>query len=108
MLESLAEAAHEVFWEGCKPRFSIWSDKRRKAQNPPYLVAYAELPENMKEDNRQNVRDIPAKLAAAGYVMIPARSNEPPFNFPADLECWLKQNTCAGCRLNSMTAGSCT
>jgi len=23
-----------------------------------------------------------AKLAVAGYIMIPARSNEPPFNFP--------------------------
>jgi len=28
------------------------------------------------------VRDIPTKLAYAGYIMIPARSNEPPFNFP--------------------------
>ena len=30
------------------------------------------------------MRDIPAKLASAGYAMIPARSNEPPFNFPGD------------------------
>ncbi len=36
----------------------------------------------MKEANRLNARDIPAKLAVAGYIMIPARSNEPPFNFP--------------------------
>jgi hypothetical protein len=28
------------------------------------------------------VRDIPNKLAGAGYVMIPARSDEPPFEFP--------------------------
>ena len=40
----------------------------------------------MKEANRLNVRDIPGKLAVAGYIMIPARSNEPPFNFPATLE----------------------
>ena len=38
----------------------------------------------MKEANRLNVRDIPTQLAVAGYVMIPARSNEPPFEFPAE------------------------
>ena len=33
------------------------------------------------------MRDISNKLARAGYVMIQARSNEPPFDFPgADLE----------------------
>jgi hypothetical protein len=48
---------------------------------------YDELNETLKESNRANVRDIPNKLARAGYVMLPARSNEPPFNFPgSDLE----------------------
>jgi len=28
------------------------------------------------------VRDIPNKLGRSGYVMIPARSDEPPFEFP--------------------------
>ena len=46
------------------------------------LVPYAELPEDLKEANRLNVRDIPVKLAVAGYIMIPARSNEPPFQLP--------------------------
>ena len=41
-------------------------------------------PDALKEANRLNVRDIPIKLAAAGYIMIPARSNEPPFNFPGE------------------------
>ena len=48
---------------------------------------YEQLPEHYKESNRATVRGIPKKLAAAGYVMIPSRSNDPPFSFPgADLE----------------------
>ena len=45
------------------------------------------------------MRDIPIKLASVGYIMIPARSNEPPFHFPdehleilaeAEQERWMK------------------
>jgi hypothetical protein len=38
----------------------------------------------MDEANRLNVRGIPVKLALVGYIMIPARSNEPAFVFPGD------------------------
>ena len=83
MLESLAEAAHEVFCEGIKARgfqYGPKTDEKLKTHNA--LLPFAELSEDLKEANRLNVRDIPTKLAAAGYIMIPARSNEPPFNFP--------------------------
>ena len=83
MLESLAEAAHEVYCEGMKARgykFGPTRDDRRKTH--PALVPFADLSPELKEANRLNVRDIPGKLAVAGYIMIPARSNEPPFNFP--------------------------
>ena len=83
MLEDLAEAAHEVFCELMKSkgyRYGEVTDDIKKTHNA--LMPYANLPEDIKEANRLNVRDIPAKLAAAGYIMIPARSNEPPFNFP--------------------------
>ena len=83
MLESLAEAAHAVFCEGEAARgykYGPETDKALKTNN--VLLPYDELPEDVKEANRLNVRDIPGKLAVAGYIMIPARSNEPPFNFP--------------------------
>ncbi len=83
MLESLAEAAHTVYCDGEKARgfkYGPKTDPVLKTNN--VLVPYAELPEDLKEANRLNVRDILAKLAVAGYIMIPARSNEPPFNFP--------------------------
>ncbi len=76
-LERLAQAAHQVYCEGLRAR----------GKTTDALVPYDELPEFLQEQNRGNVRDIANKLAQIGYVMIPARSNQPPFNFPgADLE----------------------
>jgi hypothetical protein len=58
------------------------------------------------------VRDIPNKLASAGYVMRPARSDEPPFDFPAgdreqlaerEHERWLKARLAAGWRYGPQT-----
>ena len=83
MLDRLAEAAHGVFCEGLKARgfhYGPQTDEKLKTHNA--LLPFAELPEDLKEANRLNVRDIPTKLASAGYIMIPARSNEPPFSFP--------------------------
>jgi RyR domain len=83
ILEDLAEAAHTVYCEGERARgYKYGPEKDENLKTNDILRAYAELPENIKEANRLNVRDIPTKLAVAGYIMIPARSNEPPFNFP--------------------------
>jgi hypothetical protein len=86
LLEKLAQAAHELYCEGVRAR-------RKDPQVPEdthleeILIPYKQLSEHFKQQNRENVGDIPAKLAAAGYVMVPARSNEMPFNFPGeDLE----------------------
>jgi hypothetical protein len=48
-------------------------------------VDFDRLPEDEKEQNRSQVCNIPTKLAHAGCYMVPARSEEPPFEFPADL-----------------------
>ena len=75
VLEDLAEAAHEIYREGVQTR----GEETYAAS-----LAYGDLPEDLQEQNRQNVRDIPSKLTKVGYAMIPARSNEPPFNFPGE------------------------
>lgn len=87
-LEKLAMAAHEVFCEGLRARGYQWGPQTNDdLKTHASLVSYAELPEYQKEQNRATVRDILNKLSLAGYVMTPARSNEPPFNFPGnDLE----------------------
>ena len=84
MLEDLAKATHEVYCEGQKKRGYKYGSKRDKTlKTNPALVEYEGLPEELKQQNRLNVRDIPVKLAEAGYIMIPARSADRPFSFPA-------------------------
>jgi hypothetical protein len=75
VLENLAEAVHEIYRESLRERRQLTDSS---------AIDYDDLPEESKEQNRRNVRDIPIKLAKAGYAMIPARSNEPLFNFPGD------------------------
>jgi hypothetical protein len=88
LCERLAEAAHKVFCEGLHAKGYRWGPHTDDAcKTHSSLKSYAELPEDEKQQNRGNVQDIPTKLARVGYVMMPARSNEPPFDFPgSDLE----------------------
>jgi len=98
LLEKLAAAAHEIY------RASVQT-KDRTMSTP--LGNYADLSAEQKEQNRQLVRDMPNKLAYAGYVMRPARSDEPPFTFPGtdrealaeiEHERWLKAMLATGWR----------
>ncbi len=85
ILENLAEAAHSVFCDRLKARgFQYGPETSEELKTHNALLPFADLPIDLQESNRLNVRDIPAKLAAAGYIMIPARSNEQPFNFPGE------------------------
>lgn len=58
LLERLARAAHEVYAAALPPGHAT--------------LPYDDLPEYVQEENRANVRDIPAKLARLGCVMVPA------------------------------------
>jgi hypothetical protein len=51
------------------------TDQEKKTHSA--LLPWEDLPEEEKEQNKSAVRDIPHKLGRIGYVMIPARSNEP-------------------------------
>lgn len=88
LLERLAKAVHDVFCEKLRARGlrrGARTDEPRKLHSS--LRPFGELSEDEREQNRGNARDIPNKLALAGYVMLPARSNAPPFEFPGpDLE----------------------
>ena len=71
LLERLAEEAHNVY--------------RELGLDTPYAdVDYAELPEEAREQNRAVVRDIPNRLAAIGYIMLPARAQEEPSSIPEE------------------------
>jgi RyR domain len=85
ILEKLAEAAHQAYCDGkTRDGYRFGEEKNEEQKTNPWLVSYNELPERIKEANRVNVRTIPQKLAAAGYIMIPSRSNQPALEFPGD------------------------
>ena len=114
ILEKLAAAAHDIFCQGKKrDGYRLGTEKSEKKKTHPLLLPYDKLPEWAKEANRANVSTIPQKLAAAGYIMIPARSNQPALKFPGDdlekvarleHELWMAAKIAAGFRKGKPTA----
>ncbi len=113
ILEKLAEAVHELFCEELKSqgyRAGDKTDNKKKIHSS--LSKYEELPDDEKDQNRDQVRDIPNKLAQVGYVMMPARTSEPPFGFTdEDIELlateeherWMKLKIANGWRFDPQT-----
>lgn len=113
LLERLAKAAHDIYCAGKKRDGWKYGPKKSEPEKThPLMVEYKDLPEEYKESNRTTVRNIPKKLARAGYVMIPSRSNEPALEFPGDdmeslaeyeHELWMTAQLAAGFRLGKPT-----
>lgn len=84
-LEKLAQAVHEDFCEYMRAAGYVYGPIIDETSTPPThsaLIPYAELPETDRIQNVQNALSIPDKLSRCGYVMIHARTNEPPVVFP--------------------------
>lgn len=105
VLERLAAAAYDIY------RTSV---QGLAAPTTAELRPYRKLSEAEKEPNRALVRDIPNKLAYAGYVMRPARSDDGSFTFPGEdretlaeqeHDRWLKAHVAAGWRYGEVTNG---
>ena len=82
LLEKLAEASHEIFYENLTKkghRYGKFTQENKKENN--LLKPYAKLSEKEKDSNRNNVRDIPNKLASFGYKMVKNQDNENPIIF---------------------------
>jgi hypothetical protein len=115
-VEKLAKACHDIFYDSLKAKHYTYgpvTDKRKSEHSS--LVPYASLPENEKEQNRENVRDIPNKLAIAGYIFLPARGHETPAEFTVDEierlaeiehERWMKQKRDTGWKYAAKTVKS--
>jgi hypothetical protein len=71
LLDRLARACHEVYCDGLRGRGDLTASEQES------LVSYDELAEFKKEENLRTVRDIPAKLASVGCVMVPGRADLP-------------------------------
>ena len=72
-LEQLAQAMHEIYCE------DLGGYDEQGARVP-----WQDLSEQLRQQNRDAVRDIPAKLEQIDHVMIPARSHDVPPDFPED------------------------
>ena len=77
LLEKLARANHIIYQR-------MMTGKSTGSEHDSSLKKWDGLPEDEKEQNRDAIKDIPNKLAAIGYVMIPSRSNQPVFHFPQE------------------------
>ncbi|MGB3716161.1 MAG: RyR domain-containing protein [Candidatus Promineifilaceae bacterium] len=72
VLEILAAAVHELFLE------SLSTEERR---SNPAAVPYEHLPDHLKEQNRDNVRDMANKLTLAGYSISQSLDDKYPVDF---------------------------
>ena len=84
--ERMAKIAHRVSCGELEcDGWKLGSEKNEETKENPSLVDYDQLPDSEKEQNRQQVRDIPGKLADAGCTIVRTREGEQPFVFPKDL-----------------------
>ena len=82
LLEKLAEAAHEIFYEDLivkGHKYGQFTQESKKEHG--LLKPYAKLSEEEKESNRNNVRDIPNKLASVGYEIVKNNNKDTPDKF---------------------------
>jgi hypothetical protein len=76
LLDQLAKAAHEVFCDELRKKgYKLGAVTNEKKKVHSALKDFDQLPEDEKEQNRDNVRDIPSKLALVGFAMLPAVGN---------------------------------
>ncbi|MEI6758584.1 MAG: RyR domain-containing protein [Chlorobium sp.] len=86
--EALARLNHQLFCQYLRDQGYEWGEITDETTNPKRhssLVEYDNLPLHEKEQNLGTVRDIPKKLKAFSYAMVPRQNNEPEFIFPPDI-----------------------
>ncbi|MCK4304398.1 MAG: hypothetical protein KAY24_09195, partial [Candidatus Eisenbacteria sp.] len=76
-VEFLAEAEH-ARWN-MERLYGGWvcAEKDVEKKQSPYLVAWTELPEDIRSFDRNAVRNIPSLMRAAGYRIVPLRPRRP-------------------------------
>ena len=82
-LDKLAILFHEYFSVQQKKRGYVDGEVTdEKTKKHSSLKDFYKLPDDEQEQNRDTARHIYSKLAASGFIMIPARSNQQSFTFP--------------------------
>jgi hypothetical protein len=85
-VDRLATLAHQLFRDDLRARgfrYGPVTNARRRTHRA--LVPFDQLPPELREQNRDSVREIPAKLAAVGYAIVAgAGAGDSPFAFTPD------------------------
>ncbi|OGO27149.1 MAG: hypothetical protein A2Z16_15290 [Chloroflexi bacterium RBG_16_54_18] len=115
-LDKLAILFHIYFCAQLEKQGYVYGEETDdKAKTHSSLKDFYDLPDNEQEQNRDTVRHIHDKLTASGYIMVPARSNEQPFEFPGTFldelakmehERWMAMKLAAGWQLAPKTVKS--
>jgi hypothetical protein len=70
-VELLARMEHDRWWKEREAAgWTYGSEKDVEKKTSPYLVPYDELPDDIREYDRNTVRAIPAFLAEAGFAVV--------------------------------------
>lgn len=70
-IERMAEVEHELWMEDrLAAGFTLGKEASQELKRSPYLVAWKELPEAIREIDRDMVRAMPGILARAGYGVV--------------------------------------
>ncbi len=83
--QRMAKIGHSAHGQEEADGWVLGTEKNEATKENPSLVDYEVLPEGEREQNRQQVRDIPGKLAGVGCTIVRTRESEPPFVFPPDV-----------------------
>lgn len=114
-LLKLAEAVHEVYrTHKMKQKKSkeIITRNNREELIKECLVSYKELNRSDQESNQALARSIPGKLEEVGYVMMPAKEGQNPFNIPPEVleqmavrehDRWWKEREASGWKYGPVT-----
>ncbi len=106
LIEKMAEALHQVFYEEMRRLGYIYgpvTDEKKKLHSS--LVPFLKLPEDEKEQNRNNARDIQYKIESIGYKIVPSNGGLMPVRLideeveklaKKEHERWMKQKIDAG------------
>ncbi len=82
-IDFFAEHAHQIFCEDLLQQGYRYGPVLSEEQKThPALVPYEQLSEDLKQSNRDFVRDIPRKIASAGYSLYPKQEADPQIDFP--------------------------
>lgn len=85
-MENLAQAMHKNYCEKLQARGYVHGEESNEEKRiSKALVPFVELPEDMKEENRRAAKELPRKLAAVGYAILPSREGLPAVEFPPEV-----------------------